>query len=262
MIRSRWVVAMLFLAGGAIAAEEAAVTRGRAIAEDAQRRGEGFGDVVAEAQMRIRNGRGQEAIRSLGIRILDLPGDAGRALTVVTAPKDVKGTALLTHTDAAGESEQWLYLPSVGRVKRIASSGRSGPFMGSEFSFEDFSAQTPDKYEFRLLREEKLGADDCYVLERRARDPKQTSYGAQTVWLDKAQLRVLRVDFFDRQQRPLKQLTASGFKLYDGKYWRADRLLMRNLRTGAETELGWSKVRLRTGLTERDFDVNSLAAAH
>ena len=103
--------------------------------------------------MEISNGRGSSATRELRIAILELPGEASRSLTVVEEPKDVSGTALLTHTDAQGRDEQWLYLPALSRVKRIASSGRSGPFMGSEFSYEDFSAQSAEQFDFRWLRD-------------------------------------------------------------------------------------------------------------
>lgn len=234
--------------------------RGQALAEAAYKKAEGFGDVQAEAEMKIRNGRGGEALRALRIKLLDLPGPAGRGLTQVLAPKDVKGTALLTHTTAESENEQWLYMPALKRVKRIASSGRSGPFMGSEFSFEDFSAQQPEKYHFTWLRAEACGELSCEVLERRPRDPASSAYASALVWLDQPELRIQKVEFYDRQNALVKTLTISGYQRYQNKFWRADRLTMRNARTGAETALSWSKIRFGNGLTERDFDQNSLAA--
>lgn len=256
------IALMLAAAGFDVPGADDAAARGQAIAEAAHQKNEGFGDLQAVAEMHIRNGRGSEAVRALKIRILDLPGKSSRGLTVVSAPKDVKGTALLTHTDEKGENEQWLYLPGLARVKRIAASGKSGPFMGSEFSFEDFSAQLPDKYFFKLLREEKLNNKDCYVLERRPRDAQSSSYAYQHVWLDTEELRLQKVDFYDQQNTLAKTLSVSGYQLYKNKYWRASTLLMRNARTGAETELDWKDLQFGAGLTERDFDVNSLAASH
>lgn len=255
----RSLLLCLCLCGSAIAAEDPGA-RGKAIAEAAYQKSEGFGDLQADAEMRIRNGRGGEALRTLRIKLLDLPGPAGRGLTQVTAPKDVKGTALLTHTNAQSENEQWLYLPALKRVKRIASSGRSGPFMGSEFSFEDFSAQQPEKYHFLWLRTETCGEMPCEVLERKPRDPASSSYARAIVWLDQGELRIQKVEFYDRQNALLKTLTISGYQKYQGKHWRAERLSMLNARTRAETELSWSAIKFGAGLGERDFDVNSLAA--
>lgn len=243
----------------ASATAEDPAAKGQAIADTAYKKSENFGDMQAEAQMRIRNGRGGEALRTLKIQLLDLPGSAGNGLTLVQSPKDVKGTALLTHTDAKGENEQWLYMPALKRVKRIASSGRSGPFMGSEFSFEDFSAQLPEKYKFLWLRNEACGSWTCEVVERRPKDAAESSYSKAVVWLDQKELRMQKVEFYDAQGALIKTLTASDYQQYEKKHWRAGKLVMLNARTHAETELSWNKIRFGAGLSERDFDVNSLA---
>lgn len=240
---------------------EEPVARAQAIIEEAERRAEGFGDLQATAEMIIRNGRGSEAVRELAISILDLPDSASRSLTVVDEPKDVRGTALLTHTDVAGDTEQWLFLPALNRTKRIAASGRSGPFMGSEFSYEDFSSQPPENYDFRWLRDENLNGQPCHVLERRPKAGTGSAYGFQQVWMDAEHLRIQQVHYFDTQGAHTKTLTAEGYQRYQERYWRAEELRMRNVRSGAETLLRWSDIRMDQGLSERDFDLNALKAA-
>ena len=246
------------------ASAETPEEKGLAIVRDAEKRGENFGDLRAEAEMVIRNGRGGEARRVLKIALLDLPGSASRSLTVVDAPKDVKGTALLTHTAADASDQQWLYLPTAARTKRIASSGRSGPFMGSEFSFDDFSAQTVERYRFKWLRAEAcpapLADEKCDVIER---VPKETGsgYARQEVWMDQSQRRLRKADYYDAQNQRIKTLVAEGYKQYEGKFWRADALTMTNARSGASTVLRWSNIRFKSGLTEADFAVDRLASA-
>jgi outer membrane lipoprotein-sorting protein len=248
----------LLAASPALADEE----RGRAIAEAAHERSSGFGDLSATAVMLLRTASGQEAERALSIRILDLPGEAGRGLTIVESPRDVRGTALLTHTDENGAQDQWLYLPATSRTRRIASENRSGAFMGSEFSYDDFSAQTPSRYNFRFLRDEKLDGIDCHVLHREEIDGLP---GHQIVWMDTEHLRLQRVEFFDARGNPQRTLTVSDYRSYEGpggrEYWRADALLMENVRTGAATTLHWKEIQLDTGLRERDFEVSALGRA-
>jgi len=53
---------------------------------------------------------------------------------------DVKGTVVLTFSHGLKPDEQWIYLPALKRVKRISSSNKSGPFMGSEFAYEDIGS--------------------------------------------------------------------------------------------------------------------------
>lgn len=258
------LVTLATLAAAIPAYAETPEEKGLAIVRDAETRGENFGDLRAEAEMLIRNGRGGEARRVLKIALLDLPGAASRSLTVVDAPKDVKGTALLTHTAADASDQQWLYLPAAARTKRIASSGRSGPFMGSEFSFDDFSAQTVERYRFKWLRTEPcpapLGKETCDVIER---VPKEagSGYARQEVWMDQAQRRLHKADYYDAQNQRIKTLVAEGYRLYEKKFWRADALTMTNARSGASTVLRWSDIRFKSGLTEADFAVDRLASA-
>lgn len=238
--------------------------KGLAIIKDAETRGENFGDLRADAEMVIRNGRGGEAKRGLKIALLDLPGSASRSLTVVDAPKDVKGTALLTHTAADAGDQQWLYLPAAARTKRIASSGRSGPFMGSEFSFDDFSAQTIERYRFKWLRTEPCPApltrEKCDVIERIPKD-SGSGYARQEVWMDQSQRRLQKAEYYDAQNQRIKTLVAEGYQQYEGKFWRATTLTMSNARSGASTVLRWSNIRFKSGLTEADFDTSRLASA-
>lgn len=238
--------------------------KGLAIIKDAETRGENFGDLRADAEMVIRNGRGGEAKRGLKIALLDLPGSASRSLTVVDAPKDVKGTALLTHTAADASDQQWLYLPAAARTKRIASSGRSGPFMGSEFSFDDFSAQTIERYRFKWLRTEPcpapLAREKCDVIERIPKD-NGSGYARQEVWMDQSQRRLQKAEYYDAQNQRIKTLVAEGYQQYEGKFWRATTLTMSNARSGASTVLRWSNIRFKSGLTEADFDTSRLASA-
>ena len=74
-----------------------------------------------------------ESKRELEIRTLEVKDDGDKSLTVFHTPRDVRGTALLTFSHGVDPDDQWLYLPALRRVKRIASNNQSGPFMGSEF---------------------------------------------------------------------------------------------------------------------------------
>lgn len=239
--------------------------KGQSIVDEAERRGEGFGDMTATLEMIIRNARGAEARRELEVRILELE-DGSRSLTLVQAPKDVRGTALLTHSFDHAEDQQWLFFPAVKRVKRIASTSRSGPFMGSEFSYEDFSAQASEKYHYKYLGEEKLPAEndrfiDCYKIERIPRDATDSSYSRHVSWVEKKNLWLVKVEFYDHNGDHLKTLSAGDFELYEGKYWRPHELVMTNVRTEGSSILRWSDVKFGQGLTERDFDIESLKAA-
>ncbi len=239
--------------------------KGQSIVDEAERRGEGYGDMSAELEMIIRNARGAEARRELEVRSLETE-DGARSLTVVQAPKDVRGTALLTHTYDQKDDEQWVYFPAVKRVKRIAARGKSGPFMGSEFSYEDFSAQSSEKYNYRYLGEDTVTMEsgesiDCYQVERIPKPEAESSYSRHMSWVEKKNLWLVRVEFYDQNDDHLKTLQAGNFELYKDRYWRPRELVMTNVRTRGVSILRWSNLQFGQGMSERDFDIDSLKAA-
>jgi len=234
--------------------------RGLEIATEADRRDQGWGDQRAELEMVLRNRHGQESIRELNNRTLEMADDGDKLLVVFERPRDVNGTAFLTFTHKSGPDDQWLYLPALKRVKRISSSNKSGPFMGSEFSYEDLASQELGKYEYRYLRDETLEGRACFVVERIPVDEK-SGYTKQIAWYDQQEYRVEKIEFYDRKGELLKTLKSLRYKQYLDQYWRPEEMFMENHQTGKSTNLVWKHYEFRTGLSERDFDRNSLKRA-
>lgn len=234
--------------------------QGLAIAMEADKRDLGWGDSTADLKMILRNRQGEQSERAIRVRSLEVQGDGDKSLTIFDHPADVKGTAFLSYTHAVKPDDQWLYLPALKRVKRISSANKSGPFMGSEFAYEDISSQEIEKYRYRYLRDETIDGQEAFVIERFPRY-KHSGYTKQIVWMDKRHYRVLKVDYFDRKGAHLKTLTMQGYRQYRDKFWRADRMDMVNHQNGKSTTLLWSNYRFTSGLSDRDFDRNSLKRA-
>ncbi len=244
----------------AIADPADATARGRSIAVEADRRDTGFGDLTAEMVMILRNRHGQESRRDIRLRTLEVDGDGDKSLSIFDRPRDVEGTAFLSFSHTTGNDDQWLYLPALSRVKRISTSNKSGPFMGSEFSYEDISSQEVDEYTYTWLRDEPLDGQDMYVIERVPVD-KNSGYTKLVTWIDKEHFRTMKVEFYDRKGSLMKTLTYEGYHQYLEQYWRSDRMNMVNHQTGKSTVLEWTNYEFQTGLTDRDFDRNALKRA-
>ncbi len=230
---------------------------GLQIAQDARALEEGFGNFAAQQVMVLRNRQGQESRRRLRVQVLEVPEGGNRSLFVFDEPRDVQGTAFLVHAQRDGADDQWLYLPALRRVKRISSANRSGSFMGSEFAYEDLTPQEVEKFAYRYLRDEPCGDVTCTVTERTAVDSK-SSYQRQVVWRDKDELRVWKVEYFDRKDDHLKSLTMRDYAQYLGRYWRASKMEMVNHLTGKSTLLSWTDYQFRTDLDDGDFTQTGL----
>ncbi len=239
---------------------ETAEEKGLAIAVEADKRDEGFGDSTANMTMELRNKQGDSSTRYIRIKTLEVIGDGDKSMSIFDEPADVKGTAFLTFSHAIKPDEQWLYLPALKRVKRINSKNKSGPFMGSEFAYEDIASQEVEKYTYKYLRDETLNGIDCFVIERYPAY-KHSGYTRQVAWINKAEYRPEKVVFYDRKNSLLKTLTYDGYQQYLDKFWRADQMNMENHQSGKSTTLTWSNYQFRTGLEDRDFNKNSLKRA-
>ena len=250
------LLCLLPLAASAETPEEKAL----AIAVEADRRDSGFGDYTNDIKMVLRNKQGQQSTREIRSKTLEVADDGDKILTIFDAPRDVQGTALLSFTHKEGPDDQWLYLPALKRVKRIASDNKSGPFMGSEFAYEDITSREVDKYTYRYLRDEQLDGMDMFVFERYPKDEK-SGYTRQVIWLDKAYYKERKIDYYDRKDSLLKTLVFTDYNLYGDRFWRAHDMYMENHQTGKSTRLLQTNFRFNVGLTERDFDQNSLKRA-
>ncbi len=222
------------------------------IARKASALEEGFGNFTARQVMVLRNRHGQESRRQLRVRVLEVQEDGDKSLFVFDEPRDVRGTALLVHGHRESADDQWLYLPALKRVKRISSSNRSGSFMGSEFAYEDMTAQAVEKFTYRYLRDEPCGDLSCTVTERMSTDRK-SGYSRQVVWRDKDELRVWKVEYYDRRNAHLKTLTLEDYQQHLDRYWRAGVMTMVNHLTGKSTVLTWTDYQFGTDLQDRDF---------
>ena len=252
------VLAVGAAAGSAGARAETPEEKGRAIFAEAERRNRGYESEEVDGEMVLRNQAGKESRRVFRSMVLERPSpDVGdKSVMVFVQPRDIRGVSLLTHDHAEPKNDdQWLYLPSIKRVKRISSSKRTGKFVASEFSYEDLGSSGIDDHHYKWLRNEPCPNDEswtCFVTESYPRNRK-SGYSKRVVWIDTEEYRLHYMEFHNRRGDLEKTLTYGSYRQYLGKYWRVDRMTMVNAQTGKSTEMIWSDYRLRTGLTARDF---------
>ncbi len=251
----------LTLTNSSFAAAESPKDKGYRIAKESDVKHSGWKDYTADGKMILKDASGKSSKRSLSTKVLEGSADEGDKSTMIFhTPKDIKGTSLLTWAHASKSDDQWLYLPALKRVKRIASSNKSGPFMGSEFSYEDLTPRELDKYTYKFVGTETCGKHKCHVLEAYPTD-KKSAYTKQIIYLDTAELRVKKIKFFDRKKSHLKTMKLTKYKKYMGKHWAAGKVYMDNHLTKKSTVFIWSNYKYETGLKARSFDKNSMKRA-
>lgn len=232
--------------------------KGLSIATQADQMDTGWVDRQSDIFMTLRNADGAEKKRHIRNMVLEVNGDGDKSLTIFEEPKDVKGTAFLSFTHATQADDQWIFLPALSRVKRISSGNKSGPFMGSEFAYEDLSSPELEKYSYKYLRDETIDGNECFVTERIPRY-EHSGYSRLVEWTDKKMYQPRKIEYYDKKNALLKTLSFTGYQQFMDKFWRAQVMTMVSHQTNKSTVLEWKNDQFNVGLDSRNFNENALS---
>jgi len=223
-------------------------------------------DSRGEMRMRLFDRQGRVRERSLAIAALKGSGARGdKTLVRFTYPNDIRGTAFLVweHDDAA--DERFLYLPALGRVRRIAGQEKQESFVGSDLSYEDIGGRDVADYTYAFASENATWtAPDgskhaAWALESRARD-KDAEFPRSVAIVLKEQLVSVHADIFNRRDERAKVFDVRKLERVDG-IWSALELVVANERDRTRTELTTTSLRYNVGLTDDDFSRRQLEQA-
>ena len=212
---------------------------------------DGFQSSTSTMTMTLINARGQEISREMSSKVLE--GENGdKSLMVFLSPADVKGTKMLTYEHLNKDDDQWMYLPALKRIKRIASRNKSGSFMGSEFSYEDTANNSWEKYTYVGELEKVMLKSKMYYKGMRVPKDKNSGYSKQITYIDVETLLLYKIDYYDRKKELLKSAIFSNWHKIDDVYL-MNEIIMTNHQNRKKTILKWSNQKIKIGLTKKDF---------
>jgi hypothetical protein len=202
-------------------------------------------DSRMDVRMRLFDRQGRVRERAMTLTALSggpgrpVPGD--RSLIKFTEPADIRGTGLLVWEQPAGDDERFLYLPSLGRVRRIAGSEAQESFAGSDFTYEDIGGREFDRYTYTLLADapEWLAADGSkhatWRLESRSADA-DARFPRVVSLVRRDNFVVVQADIYNRRNEIQKTFAAGRVERL-GPYWTAMTMSMSDLQSRTKTEL-------------------------
>lgn len=228
------------------------IDKGHAIAKETERLDSGFKDYIVEAKMSLKQEGKVLSERNFNSKVLEIVGDGDHSVNVFKSPRDVAGTAILIHSHGTTPDDQWLYLPAVKRVKRISTRSKSGPFVGSEFAYEDISSWVPEKYTYRFLENAEIAENKCFKVEN-IPAYSDSGYSKLHEWVDSEIFRPRKIEYYDRKGDLLKTLKFHDYKQYKNTFWRPSKMVMTNHQTGRSTQIDWLNYQYDTGLTSSDI---------
>ena len=258
-------VAVLLLALSAVSgAAHAEDAKAREIMQKVNDRDEGDNQ-TSDMEMILIDKHKNKRIR----RLKSFRKDRGKdtlSLLFFLSPADVKNTGFLTYDyDASGkDDDQWLYLPALGKTKRIASSDKSGSFMGSDFNYSDLTEPDLEDYDYKLLKQsEKVKGVDTWRIQSTPRRPEvadKTGYSKSVLWVRKDNFMVIRSVRWVYKSSRRKFFQVKKLEKIDG-IWVATEMqtvTKQGKRTVHSTILRFKNVKFNQNLKDRMFTTRRL----
>ena len=244
-------------------AESSAIPTGAEVAKRVNARDEGD-RVSRRIEMELIHRRGQ--VRRRTTRSFRVDADEARKTALYfVGPASVRGTAFLTvdYDSTDRDDDQWLYLPSVRRVRRISAADRGSYFLGTDFTYDDIRTGgrvTVQDFEWSLEGRQEF---DGRALWRLAGDPvspevaAELGYGRALFWVDDEIWMVRRAEFWDTNENHLKTISFREIEEIQG-IWTTLRIEAENHKTGHRTRFLISEVDYESEIPESTFTQEAL----
>ncbi len=198
------------------------------IAQKVSDRDEGD-NITANMKMILIDKSGKKRVRDLKTYTKKKGEDTLKLLFFLT-PADVKDTAFLTYDydDSNLDDDQWLYLPALQKVKRIASSDKSSSFMGSDFTYSDMTSRNVEDYNYKIMKETKAQGHKVWqllVTPKSEKTVNETGYTKSIMFVRQDNFVVIQALNYIKAGKKLKYMIVKDLELIDG-IWTAKEIQM------------------------------------
>lgn len=210
-------------------------------------------DFKARVMMRLISKGGAERIRELTM-VRKNYGESGgeqKYFMYFFQPADVKDMTFMVYKYPGKDDDRWLFVPAINMVRRIAAQDKRSSFVGSDFTYEDVSGRDIQDDTHVVVKEEKLGGKDCYVIKS---TPKagDVDYSYKISWIDKVNFLPLKEEYYDKKGELSRVFTADEIKEIKG-FPTVTKRTMKNLKSGHRTEVTYMKSDYNIGIEDSLF---------
>lgn len=219
----------------------------------------GVKNAIMNVILTLTSKRGSTRQRQIEIRSMEIK-KLNKTLVRFHAPADVAGTGFLRLDTEGGDDEQYLYLPALGKVKRISGSQRNQRFMGTDLTYADLESRELKDVNAKRLPDVELGGKLVYVIEAIPKNPddKDVQYGKTISWIHKKSFVPLKTEFYDKNLRLLKKLTVRKLEKKSGN-WIAMDSVVTNVQRKTKTRLQIQNIEFDVKLGANEFTQRALS---
>jgi len=210
-------------------------------------------DFKVRVVMRLITKTGKERIRELTMLRKNYGPSGGKQKYFIYffKPADVREMTFMVYKYPKRDDDRWLFIPALNMTKRIAARDKTSSFVGSDFTYEDVSGRDLEDDTHTMMKEEKLGDRECYVIKSTPKK-RDVNYSYKLSWIDKENFLPLKEEYYDLKGELMKVFTADKIQEIEG-YPTVIKRTMRNVQSGHRTEVTFLKVEYNIGIDDRLF---------
>jgi len=180
-------------------------------------------------------------------------------------PPDAEGVGFMRWAyseNADKNADQWIYLPTLKKIRRVSVRDPGDSFLGSDLTYFDISGRSIDADEHKVVKTERSGASDIIVVESTPKPgsdslySKVVSYFVKGVNDDWNSCTKRKTDFYDKKGQPLKQQVITWQQVKNAWVW--DEMAVRNVQTGHSSVFKITDVEINVGLKDDVFSERNL----
>ena len=210
-------------------------------------------DFKARVMMKLISKGGQERVREMTMlrKNIGETGGEQKYFIYFFQPADIKGMTFMVFKYPGKDDDRWLFVPAINLVRRIAAQDKRSSFVGSDFTYEDVSGRDIEDDIHTLVKEEKLGDKDCYVIKS-APKGVHSDYSYKLSWIDKASFLPIKEEYYDRREDLYRIFTTDEIKDIKG-FETVTKRTMKNLQSGHTTKVEYVKTEYDLGIEDGFF---------
>ena len=206
--------------------------------------------------MVLEDKKGNKRTRHLLIKSKDY-GELIKSYLEFTGPASIKGTTFLSWENEGKDDTQYLYLPALGKSRRVVSSKKKMRFVNTDYTYEDMQRRHPDKDKHSSLGQDYYNGYDCFIIES-IPNSDNSQYSKRISWIDKNNFVIIRVNFFGIRRNKTKEFRVLELEIYDN-IWTATKTAMLDLKESTVTYMTTEEVAYDGGIDDATFTLNNIS---
>lgn len=206
----------------------------------------------------ITDNKGNHRIRTMAtVAKTEAASEIEKRLIHFLSPQNIRGTKFLTIDYADRDDDLWIYLPSLGKSRRIVAGEKSGRFMGSEFSYAEVTTFAVDDFKYTYLGDENLNEETCWkilMIPKTRELAENYGFSKKIVLIAHKDHMIRKAEYYDQEERLHRVNKVLKIRYFDSiNKCMPTHMEIVNYRNGRSSELIIEKIDLNSHIDDEYF---------